>query len=85
MDNYGIFKLLSRFYDYYKKNGDKFSPDNLSAPATDKTRTDGVKPADADRETTGDKTGMPPLNKNMVLTMKTHDEIVKRVLNNKHP
>ena len=73
MDKFGIFKLLNSFYDFYSKN-----KPNL---AENKSEEIKAKPPE--------KQAPPmPLQQSMIATINSHDELVKRVMQNnkkQHP
>lgn len=90
MNNFGIFKLLSSLYGYYNRNKERFPLSSLLNFGGNKNAPSGEssKPRDAENETetTAEKTDVSlrpaPINRQMLATMTTHDDFVKRVLKN---
>ncbi len=75
MDKFGIFKLLSSLFDFYNKNPSAFStkkddsiPPQPSAEVKASPQKEGIL-----------KDEFLPLQQNMLSTMKTHDDFVRRV------
>ena len=80
MDKFGIFKLLNSFYDFYNKNKDRFTKDN----STSTHSTEKNKPP----EKMENLHTYLPLQTPMIKTMTSHDELIKRVMQNakkQHP
>lgn len=88
MNNFGIFKLLSSLYGYYNRNKERFPLSSLLNFGGNKNATGGepLKPRDAENETeiSAEKTDVSlrpaPINRQMLATMSSHDDFVKRVL-----
>ncbi len=83
MDKFGIFKLLNSFLSLYSQTGKKSGDDsvtNVNSQSPD--FTNGIaklfggetKPAPPP-----EKQVVPPLQANMISTMRAHDDFVKRV------
>ena len=77
MDKFGIFKLLNSFFDYYKENK-KDLPENINAIFNGLTGKPEEKPVD--KNTKAPEIKPMPLQHKMLSTIKSHDELVKRVL-----
>lgn len=74
MDKFGIFNLLNSFYDFYAKN--KSEKSATAAPTESSLPTPNAETPKTNSQS------LPPLQYQMKATMKTHDEIVKRVMAN---
>ena len=90
MDKFGIFKLLNSFFDFYKQRSNEQNGEGTSnfpslfapVPATQNPSTPPFKNQESvEPEKYKDK--KPPLQNGMLFTIKNHDDIVKRVKNNK--
>ena len=81
MDKFGIFKLLNSFLDAYQKPADKENVSN-DKPPTDNSVLSAfsnlLKPTPAPQKQSK-PLSQSPLQQNMVATMISHDEFVKRV------
>jgi hypothetical protein len=80
LDKFGIFKLLNSFYDYYLKNKDGLPP--IFNSTEQKSADFPVKenPPDSSASSTPTISTKSPLQNSMLSTMKTHDEILRRVI-----
>ena len=90
MDKFGIFKLLNSFFDFYKQRSSEQNgnlPENplslFSAPATNSSVQSPPPQKQESGNTEKVKEKKPPLQSEMLFTIKNHDDIVKRVKNNK--
>ena len=82
MDKFGIFKLLSSFYDFYQKNKtDKKGERNQNDSPTFPLNLDflSTKSNQTNKPNNTPKTNNPSLYLSMVNTISSHDKIVKRV------
>lgn len=72
MDKFGIFNLLSSLLNGNNTNSDTAATDNLNnlQPFSDNN---------AEEKAAKARATFPPLQNSMLLTMKSHDEFVKRV------
>ena len=79
MDKFGIFKLLNSFFDFYNKNSDKTSSplSSLFKSATVPTEKENSPPRSENKSP--NRTANAPLQQQMLSTMRSHDEVVKRV------
>lgn len=94
MNNFGIFKLLSSLYGYYNRNKEQFPLSSLLNFGGNKnaSATEADSPAHKEKnDKTADKSAprktevLPqpaPINRQMLATMTSHDDFVKRVLKN---
>ena len=79
MDKFGIFKLLGSFLDAYKNQNQK-PQENIDENQNPLLKILSSKPNSAPPQKTA-YTAMP-LQQNMLFTMHSHDEFVKRVNKN---
>lgn len=94
MNNFGIFKLLSSLYGYYNRNKEQFPLSSLLNFGGNKngTETEAISPAyEKKNDKAADKSSPrktevspqpAPINRQMLATMTSHDDFVKRVLKN---
>ncbi len=81
MDKFGIFKLINSFFSFYsnvqKENSNNDKKGNLDP------LTNILSSLEAKNDAPKDKTPTPvPLQAQMLSTMRSHDDFVKRVKNN---
>ena len=81
MDNFGIFKLLSSFYDFLGKSDTKnfaegFSDRPIFETIKNAQRSPQASPTPSPAEV---RATLPPLKISMLSTMSSHDAFVKRV------
>lgn len=77
MDKFGIFKLLSGFLDIYKQSCSKNEQTKKSSDTKENLLSSLLKPHEPEQKPS--QTQPIPLQNNMLTTMRTHDEFVKRV------
>ncbi|MBQ7339394.1 MAG: hypothetical protein IJW43_00895 [Clostridia bacterium] len=84
MDKFGIFKLLNSFFDFYKQNSAKEEGSSSSSFPTDFSLGDLGKAFSSPPQKSQDKekkqkSETPPLQSEMLLTIRNHEKIERRV------
>ena len=74
MDKFGIFNLLNSFFDFYSKNKQNFPTQNQSSAIPSQNKNENLSPKNPP--------SLIPLQSSMIKTMNSHDELVKRVMQN---
>ena len=75
MDKFGIFNLLSSLLGQNAPKSDSQSQDNFK-------NTPNFRDVSPEVQAAKTRASLPPLQNSMLLTMKTHDEFIKRVKDN---